>query len=75
MRSMGYMEGLRGARPETERQGSQGGIKGRRGNPRRRRMAGDALNLDLKQSLGLPQAFSAPLPIGEAELRTPYLSQ
>jgi len=75
MRSMGYMEGLRGARPEAERQGSQGGIKGRRGNPQRRRMAGDALNLDLKQSLGIPRASFAPLPVGEAELRTPDLPQ
>ena len=75
MRSMGYMEGLRGARRESERQGSQGGIKGRGGKPEQRRMAGDALNLDLKQSLGMPQAFSAPLPLGEAELRTPYLPQ
>ena len=72
---MGYMEGLRGARPETERQGSQGGIKGRRGNPQQRRMAGDALHLDLKQSLGMPQASAAPLLMGEAELRTPYLPQ
>jgi len=38
-------------------------------------MAGDALDLDLKRSLGMPQAFSASLPIGEAELRTPYLPQ
>jgi hypothetical protein len=75
MKNMGYMEGLRGARPESERPGSQGGVKGRRGNPQRRRMAGDALDLDLKRSLGMPQAFSAPLPIGEAELRTPYLPQ
>jgi hypothetical protein len=75
MRNMGYMEGLRGAHPQAERQGSQGGIKGRSGRPQQRRMAGNALNLDLKQSLGLPQAFSAPLPIGEAELRTPGLPQ
>jgi len=75
MRSMGYTEGLRGARPESERQGSQGGIKGRRGNPQQRRMAGDALNLDLKQSLGMPQAAFDPLLLGEAELRTPYLPQ
>jgi hypothetical protein len=75
MKNLGYMEGMRGARPESERQGSQGGIKGRGGRPQQRRMAGNALNLDLKQSLGLPRAFSAPLPMGDAELRTPYLPQ
>ena len=71
------MYGLRGANPESERLGNMGrsGPAGsRRRAPENRRMAGDALNLDLKQSLGLPQAFSAPI-TGLAELRTPELPQ
>lgn len=38
------------------------------------RMAGDALNLDLKQSLGTPKYVPLP-PIGSAELRIPGLPQ
>jgi hypothetical protein len=38
-------------------------------------MAGDALNLDLKQSSGMPQVAFDPLLLGEAELRIPYLPQ
>lgn len=44
-----------------------------RGTPGRR-MAGQALNISLTQSTGLPQNLSSPM-IGSAELRTPNIPQ
>jgi hypothetical protein len=70
----GYNLGLDRNVYPVEPVGSAGGYKTRRSQPEQRRMAGDALNLDLKQSLGTPKYV--PLPdIGAAELRTPGLPQ
>lgn len=72
--SLGYNLGLHLNVSPVEPAGSAGGYKAPRSRPEQRRMAGDALNLDLKQSLGTPKYV--PLPdIGSAELRTPGLPQ
>lgn len=72
--SLGYNLGINRNIYPPEPVGFAGGYRGRRGAPEQRRMAGDALNLDLKQSLGTPKF--EPLPdTGAAELRTPGLPQ
>ena len=72
--SLGYNLGIHLDVSPVEPAGSAGGYKQRRGQPEQRRMAGDALNLDLKQSLGTPKYVPLPA-IGSAELRTPELPQ
>jgi len=70
----GYNLGIHRDVYPVEPSGFAGGYKSPRSQPEQRRMAGDALNLDLKQSLGTPKYV--PLPnIGAAELRTPGLPQ
>jgi len=76
--NLGYMFGLRGAKQQTERPGKTNEEKFATGQGGKRapqqRMAGNALTADIRQSIGLPQAFTLP-PIGLAELRTPDLPQ
>lgn len=72
--TLGYTLGLNRDVKPYERAGFEGGYKTRHSTPEQRHMAGDALNLDLRQSLGTPK-FPPLLDIGGAELRTPYLPQ
>lgn len=78
MSRLGYMYGIRGAKQRDERPGASGGEKfaTAQGNKRTpgRRLAGQALGLNLKEGAGLPPAFTLPM-IGTAELRTPELPQ
>lgn len=72
--TLGYTLGVnRDVRP-AEPVGFPGGYRASRKTPEQRRMAGDALNLDLKQSLGTPKYVPLPV-VGSAELRTPGLPQ
>jgi hypothetical protein len=71
--TLGYTLGIQRNVYPVEPLGFAGGYRTPRSTPQKR-MAGDALNLDLKQSLGTPKYV--PLPnIGSAELRTPGLPQ
>lgn len=72
--TLGYDLGVNRDVYPAEPTGSQGGYRQQRSKPEQRRMAGDALNLDLKQSLGTPKYVPLPV-IGSAELRTPGLPQ
>jgi hypothetical protein len=75
-----YIFGIYGADEPMEQALPTGGEKfaagrgrSRRANPSQR-MAGQALDQDLRQGSGLQRAFAQPM-MGEAELRTPTLPQ
>ena len=69
----GYTLGIAHNQAPYERPGRTGGEKFVKGTVRR--MAGQAVNMDVTRSTGLASAFSAQPIIGSAQLRTPNIPQ